>query len=143
MLVSRPANSAMPDRYPLFNHLIQLAQAENDGAAVMKLLDAAELADTQSNQSKRHGDYALRRAQAHAKRGEAETAYQVLKALFGTNANELKYYGPATEAMLGQKKGQWALEFAEAGLAKARSQNNRDSEQYLMELAAAARKQLA
>ena len=37
-------------------------------------------------------------------------------------------------------KAHFARQFAEQGLAKARAQNNRDSEQYLMELLAAARK---
>ena len=142
LLVNRPANAQTPDRYPYFMQLIQLAQAENDLATVMSLLDHAEKTDAESNGGLRHADYALRRAQTHAKRGEAETAYEVLKSLLSRYPDELKYYGPATEAMLGQKKGQWAAEFAEAGLTKARSQNNRDVEQYLMELAAAAKKQM-
>jgi hypothetical protein len=55
---------------------------------------------------------------------------------------ELRFCGSATEAMLGAKQGKTALQFAERGLAKAREKNDRDSEQYFMELAAAARKQV-
>jgi hypothetical protein len=137
ILTDRPVTA---DRYAAFNHLIQLAQAENDTAAVLALLDRAESADAEANGGKRRNDYAIRRGQALAKRGEADKSHEVFQALLAREPNELKYYGPAVEAMLGQKQAQRALQFAEQGLAKARSQNNRDSEQYLMELAAAARK---
>jgi len=40
------------------------------------------------------------------------------------------------------KQGAKALRFAEEGVAKARQQNDRDSEQYLLELVGAARKQM-
>ena len=137
ILTDRPATS---DRYPFFNHLMQLAQAENDTAAVLALLERAEKADAESNGGQRQNDYAVRRGQVLAKRGDVDKSYEVFQTLLGRAANELKYYGPAIETMLGQKKGQWALQFAEQGLAQARSQNNRDSEHYFMELAAAARK---
>jgi tetratricopeptide (TPR) repeat protein len=140
LLTRRPANSATPDRYPYFNHLMQLAQAENDSAAVIALLDEAEKSDIASNEGRRRADFSLRRGQVLARRGDADKAHEVLQELLSSHPDELKYYGPAIEAMLGQKKGSWALQFAEQGLAKARSQNNRDSEQYFMELAAAARK---
>ena len=142
LAVDRPVDPAIPDRYSYFNHLIQLAQAENDIGAVMTLLDEAGKADLDSNEGRRQGDFSLRRAQIHAKRGEVQTAYEVLKNLLASNLGELKYDGPAIEAMLGQKKGAWALEFAETGLVQRRSQNNRDSEQYFMELSEAARKQI-
>jgi tetratricopeptide (TPR) repeat protein len=140
LMTQRPPNATLPDRYPYFNHLMQLAQAENDGAAVMLLLDQAEKADADFNESRRHGDLTVRRGQQLAKLGDAEKAHEVFAGLLGSMPDDLKYYGPAIETMLGQKRGQWALEFAERGLAKARSQNNRDSEQYFMELAAAARR---
>jgi hypothetical protein len=44
--------------------------------------------------------------------------------------------------MLSAKQGQRALHFAEQGLATARAQNNRDSEDHFKELTAAARKSL-
>ena len=53
---------------------------------------------------------------------------------------ELRYRGSAVEAMLSARQGASALQFAEQGLAKAREQNDRDSEQYFMELVAAAKK---
>jgi tetratricopeptide (TPR) repeat protein len=139
-MTQRPPSATLPDRYPFFNHLVQLAQAENDGAAVIALLDEAEKADADSNEGRRHGDITIRRGQQLAKLGNAEKAREVFAGLLVSKPDDLKYYGPAIETMLGQKKGQWALEFAEKGLAKARSQNNRDSEQYFMELAAAAQK---
>jgi hypothetical protein len=43
--------------------------------------------------------------------------------------------------MLSMKQSAHALRFAEDSLKKARELNNRDSEQYFMELVAAARKQ--
>lgn len=141
-LTGRPVNAAIPDRYPFYNHLLQLAQADNDPERILAILDAAEKADAEGNEGRRQPDYALRRGQTLARRGEADKAHAIFTELLNKAPEELKYYGPATETMLGQKKGQWALEFAERGLAKARSQNNRDSEQYFMELAAAARKQV-
>ena len=53
---------------------------------------------------------------------------------------ELRYRGSAAEAMLSAKQPSKALQFAEGGLKKSREQNNRDSEQYFLELTAAARK---
>ena len=44
-------------------------------------------------------------------------------------------------AMLSAKQGPRALGFAEQGLARARQQNNRDSEQYFLELVSAAKRQ--
>jgi len=43
--------------------------------------------------------------------------------------------------MLSARQPVRALQFAEQGLAKAREQNNRDSEGYFMELVAAAKRQ--
>lgn len=137
LLIDRPASG---DRHAPFNHLMQMAQAENDTAGVLDLLDRAEKADADSNGGKRQNDYAARRGQVLAKRGDVDRSFEVFQALLAREPNDLKYYGPAIEAMLGQKQGPRALLFAEEGLAKARSQNNRDSEQYFMELAAAARK---
>ncbi|MCE9531955.1 MAG: hypothetical protein K8T89_12650 [Planctomycetes bacterium] len=140
-LTNRPAGSSIADRYPQFNHLIQMAQAENDAAAVMALLEQGEKSDADANNGQRRNDYTLRKGQFLAKRGDTEQAYQVFQELLGRAPEELKFYGPAIEAMLGQKKGNLAILFAEQALAKARSQNNRDSEHYFMELAEAAKRQ--
>ena len=42
--------------------------------------------------------------------------------------------------MLSLKQGRAALQFAEQGLAKARQKNDRESEQYFLELVGAAKK---
>jgi hypothetical protein len=44
--------------------------------------------------------------------------------------------------MLSLRQGERALRFAEEGVTAARQANDRDSEQYLLELAAAAKKQM-
>jgi tetratricopeptide (TPR) repeat protein len=139
-LIERPITSGTGDRHPYFNHLMQLASAQNDLAGLIALLDRAEQSDAQGNEGRRRNDYAVRRGQALAKTGNVEQAYQVFQDLLAREPNELKYFGPATETMLGQKRGPWAVQFAEQGLAMARSQNNRDSEQYFMELLDAARR---
>jgi tetratricopeptide (TPR) repeat protein len=136
----RPPSPQTADRYPFYNHLIQLAQAEDDSNRVVELLDAAEKSDAEMNEGRRQNDYALRRGQTYAKRGDAEKAHEVFRGLIERQPGELRNYGTAAETMLGQKRGKWALQFAEQGLAKARSQNNRDSEQYFLELVGAAKK---
>ena len=65
----------------------------------------------------------------------------VFQQLIEEAPTELRYRGSAAEAMLSAKQASKALQFAEGGLKKSREQNNRDSEQYFMELAAAAKKQ--
>jgi hypothetical protein len=54
---------------------------------------------------------------------------------------ELKVRGAAAEAMLSARQPGPARGYAEAGLAEARKQNHRDSEEYFLELAGAAKKQ--
>jgi tetratricopeptide (TPR) repeat protein len=139
-IVARPIGSSPTDRYAYFSHLIQLAHGEANADAILSLLEAGEKADLESNSGQRRNDYALRRGQMLAKFGEADRARQVLDELLAREPHDLKFFGPAAEAMLAAKKGDWALQFAEQGLLQARSQNNRDSEQYLMELAAAAKR---
>ena len=69
-----------------------------------------------------------------------EQAHNVFQAIIESEPTELRYHGAAAEAMLSLKQGARALRFAEEGLTKARRQNNRDSEQYFLELVAAAKK---
>jgi hypothetical protein len=57
--------------------------------------------------------------------------------------NNFRYRGMAAESMLALRQGARALRFAEEGAAAAAGANDRDSEQYLRELAAAAKKQLS
>jgi len=61
--------------------------------------------------------------------------------LIECSPDNLRYRGTATEGMLSLRQGDRALRFAEEGLALARQKNDRDSEQYLMELVAAAKRQ--
>jgi hypothetical protein len=56
--------------------------------------------------------------------------------------NNFRYRGTAAESMLSLRQAARALRFAEEGVTAARQANDRDSEQYLQELAAAAKKQL-
>ena len=71
----------------------------------------------------------------------------LLVALIGTAAGGAHTASAATTIKLGHLQApanhqqQAALRFAEQGLAKAREQNDRDSEDYFKELVAAARKQ--
>jgi hypothetical protein len=133
--------ASIADRYPFFNHLIRAAREESKADDVLRLLAEGEKADAETNEGRRRDDFALGRGQALARKGDADGAYTVFKEAIGRSPNELRLYAPAAEAMLGRKQGRRALEFAENGLAEARKQNNRDAEQQLLELAAAARKQ--
>jgi tetratricopeptide (TPR) repeat protein len=140
-LIARPASAERPDRYLAFNYLIQRALAAGDTDLALSYVDEAEKADCEHNEGRRRNDYELRRGQVLAKRGDAASANDVFDRLIQRSPDELPYRGAAAESMLSMKQGALALRFAEEGLRKAREKNNRDSEQYFMELAAAARKQ--
>ena len=98
--------------------------------------------DCEQNEGRRRNDYELRRGQVHVKRGEADAAADVFQRLIERVPDELKYRGSAAEAMLTLKQAARALRFAEDGLAAARQHGDRDSEQYLLELAEAAKRQM-
>jgi tetratricopeptide (TPR) repeat protein len=140
-LVERPARAERADRYTWFNHLINLALAEGDSAAALDYVNQGEKADCEQNEGRRRNDYELRRAQIHAKRGEMDAAQDAFDRLIERVPSELRFRSSAAEAMLSARQGARALRFAEAGLATARQQNNRDSEQHFLELVAAAKKQ--
>jgi predicted Zn-dependent protease len=140
-LVGRPAHSSRTDRYPWYAHLTQLALAEGDTTAALNWVDDGERADCEHNEGRRRNDFELRRGQVLAKQGDAARAQEVFESLIARVPNELKFAGSAAEAMLAMKQPARALQFAEKGLAGARTQNNRDSEEYFKELTAAARKQ--
>jgi tetratricopeptide (TPR) repeat protein len=139
--VAGPPRSERTDRYPLFNHLIQLALARGDAAGALDEVNAGEADDCKHNEGRRRNDYELRRGQLHARRGEHDQAQDVFDRLIDRVPSELKYRASAAEAMLSARQGNRALRYAEAGLAEARKQQNRDSEGHLMELAEAARRQ--
>jgi tetratricopeptide (TPR) repeat protein len=141
-LVGRPANAARPDRYPAHAYLIQRALAEGQLDAALDHVNEGERADCEQNEGRRRNDYELRRAQVHTRRGEADQAEDTYRRLIERVPDQLKYRGSAAEAMLTLKQPTRALKFAEEGIEQARRQKDRDSEQYLLELAGAAKKQL-
>lgn len=133
-IVGRPGAG---DRYAWWNHLITKA---TDAGQAMSLLTRAIEGDATTNGGKRAGDFNLRRGQMLAKAGDIGAAETAFAELIAANPTELKYYGTATETMLSRKAGPAAVKFAEMGLAKARSLNNRDSEGYFRELLEAAQR---
>jgi tetratricopeptide (TPR) repeat protein len=141
VLVARPPAADRGDRYNLFNQLVQQALARGDTTAALDWINAGEKSDCEHNEGRRRNDYELRRGQVHAKRGEVDDATEVFERLFERAPTELRYRGSAAEALLSARQPARALHIAESGLARARQQNDRDSEQYFLELAAAARKQ--
>jgi tetratricopeptide (TPR) repeat protein len=138
---ARPPQADKPDRYPLFNLLIQAALAEGNTDVALEYVNVGEQADREHNEGRRGNDYEQRRGQIYIKRGEISKAAEVFDRLIERAPNELRFRGSAAEAMLAAKQPAKALAFAEGGLKKSREQNNRDSEQYFMELSAASRKQ--
>ena len=140
VLVSRPVSPARPDRFPVWTKLVDHALAERDFDTALTHVDEGEKADCEHNEGRRRNDFELRRGQVLAKRGDTEAARDVFQRLFDRVPSELRYRGSGTEAMLSARQGAAALAFAEQGLAEARKQQNRDSEGYFLELAAAARK---
>jgi tetratricopeptide (TPR) repeat protein len=140
-LTARPARADKPDRYPLYNHLVNLAQAQGDSTAALNHVNEGEKDDCEHNEGKRRNDYELRRGQILAKSGDFDQARDVFDRLIARVPGELKVRGAAAEAMLSAKQAGRALAYAEGGLAEARKQNHRDSEGYFLELAGAAKKQ--
>ncbi len=141
-LVARPPTPGRTDRYPFYSYLTQHAIKTGATDEALNLVNEGEKADCEHNEGQRRNDYELRRGQIHVKRGEAEAAADVFQRLIDRVPTNLKYRGSAAEAMLSLRQGARALRFAEEGLAAARQQNDRDSEQYLQELVAAAKKQM-
>jgi tetratricopeptide (TPR) repeat protein len=139
---AKPADPAKPDRYPLFACLIAGATSEGDSAAAIKHADEGAKYDAEHNDGKRVNDYALRKAQLLAKRGDVDAAAAEFEGLIARNPDEPKFLVTATEAMLSAKQGAKALHFAEMGLEKARSSGNRDLEGACRELSEAAKRQM-
>lgn len=137
-LVARP--TARPDRYPWYAHLVQLCVAEGKPDAALDLLTAGEQADAQLNEGKRQSDFELRRGQVLAKKGDIDQAQSVFDKLIERVPAEGRLRAAAAEALLSAKQPARALRFAQEGLALARKQNNRDSEEHFKELLAAAQR---
>ena len=142
IIIDRLDKSSGGDPYPYFNHLIRLALGNDDQDPPLALIDEAQKADEAINEGRRSNDYALQRGVVLAKQGKIDQAFERFEALLDRAPNELRYYEQACETMLVTRQGARALVFAERGIEKARSKNNRDAERHLMELSAAAKKQI-
>jgi hypothetical protein len=140
-LVSRPPQPDRPDRFPWYSYLSQRALKEGNTDAALDLVNEGEKADCEHNEGRRRNDYELRRGQVHVRRGEVDAAEDVFRRLIERVPSNPRFRVAAAEAMLSLRQGARALRFAEEGVAAAQAANDRDSEQYLQELAAAARKQ--
>jgi tetratricopeptide (TPR) repeat protein len=141
-LIARPPRPEQPDRFPWYSYLTQHALKTGDKDAALDYVNEGEKVDCEQNEGRRRNDYELRRGQVHVKRGEAEAAAEVFQRLIERVPNNFRYRGSAAEAMLSLRQGARALRFAEEGIAAARQANDRDSEQYLLELVNAAKKQM-
>ena len=140
-MTSRPPRPDKTDRFPLFAFLTQHALKNGQPDAALDYVNEGERVDCEQNEGRRRNDYELRRGQVHVKRGEIDAAADVFQRLIERVPDELKYRGSAAEAMLTLKQADRALRFAEDGLTLARQRGDRDSEQYLQELAEAAKRQ--
>jgi hypothetical protein len=140
-LVGRPPRAERPDRFPWYSFLIGKALKDGELDAALDRVNEGEKADCEQNEGRRRNEYELKRGQVHVKRGEADLAEDVFRRLIERVPSNFKYRGAAAEAMLALKQAPRALRFAEEGLAAARKANDRDSEQYLMDLVGAAKKQ--
>ncbi len=139
---AKPFDPARPDRYPFYACLITGAAAEGDTAAALKYAEEGARYDAEHNAGRRANEFSVRKGQLLARRGEADAAAKEFEDLIARNPDEPKFYVTATEAMLSARQGAKALHFAEQGLAKARSANNRDLEGACLELSEAARRQM-
>jgi tetratricopeptide (TPR) repeat protein len=141
-LIARPMRPERTDRFPWYSYLAQYALRSGDKDAALDYINEGEKADCEHNEGRRRNDYELRRGQVHTRRGEVEQAAEVFQRLIERVPNNFRYRGSAAESMLSLHQPARALRFAEEGITAARQANDRDSEQYLLELAAAAKKQM-
>jgi tetratricopeptide (TPR) repeat protein len=141
-LISRPAQSDKTDRYPWYAFLVHKALRDGNPEAALQQLSAGEQFDLEFNHGARSIDYGLLRARTLGQRGEPEAAAGIYQRLIEQSPRDLKIRGKAAEHMLSLKQPARAVQFAEEGLTVARQANDRDSENFLMELLDAARRQL-
>ena len=141
-LIARPPQPGRTDLYPFVSFLIQKAMREGEFVPALDHVNEGTRLDCEHNEGKRRDDYELWRAQVHTKQGDADAARDVYQRLIERSPRNFKFRGKAAEAMLALKQPAKALEFAEQGAAAAKVAKDRDSEQYLMELGSAARKQV-
>ncbi len=127
-LIEQPADSAKPDRWPFFQHLIQNATQNGNHATALDFINEGEKQDCEGNEGRRRNDYELRRAQVLARSGDFPQAEEVFDRLIARVPTEMKYRITACETMLSAKQGAKAKKFAEAGLNEAKQKNLRDLE---------------
>ena len=139
-LVSRPSYPERPDRYPLFQLLINQSLAQGDTTAALDRVNDGEKDDCENNGGKRRNDYELRRAQVHAKSGNYDEAEATFDRLIERVPDALNVRVSAVETMLSGRQPAKARKFAEQGVAAAVKQKNRDLEGHFKELLAAAQK---
>lgn len=142
-LIERPvADSARPrDRFSYFAFLIQQDLGDGKLDEAVDHVNEGEKQDCEFNDGRRRNDYELRRAQIHVKRKEPDQAFDVFARLIERAPEQLKFRTSAVEGMLSLRQGKKAQQFAEEALTAARKQKDRDSEQHLLELLEAAKKQ--
>jgi tetratricopeptide (TPR) repeat protein len=140
LLVARPAYPERPDRFPLFQFLINQSVSQSNLDTALDYLNDGERDDCTSNEGKRRNEYELRRGQLHAKRGEIDQAKDVFDRLIARVPTELSYRVNAAETMLSAKQHDKALAYAKEGQAAATKANQRDLEGHFKELMAAAQR---
>jgi hypothetical protein len=138
-----PADSAKPDRYPLFACVVTATLAEGDNAEALALAERGAADDLAHNEGKRANDYGLLKGKLYARAGRILEATAEYDSLLDRSDDEPRFIIAATEAMLSAKQPQPALRYAERGLAKARKSGNRDLEGACLELSEAANRQMA
>jgi tetratricopeptide (TPR) repeat protein len=139
-LVARPVQAAKADRFPYYLFLIQRSMREGSLDEALDLVNAGESGDCEHNGGKRRDDFELLRGRVLAKRGEKDQARDVFQRLIERSPRNFEVRGHAAKVMLDARDAAAALKFAEDGVTAARQANNRDAEQMLLELTAAAKK---
>jgi tetratricopeptide (TPR) repeat protein len=139
-LVARPAEAEKNDRYPFYSYLILRALADGEHDRALTLADAGGTFDADHNAAARRDEFDLRKGQVHARKGDNDKAAEVFGSLLERSPDNAKLRVEIIETLLRLKKGKLALQFAEAGIARARDKMDRDAEGHFSELAASARK---
>lgn len=128
------------DRYPLHQALIQARLAENDPADALNWLNAGLQFDCEKNNGARRNDYELTRARIQLAANEGKAAYETYVRLIQRQPGNLEYLGTAAEAMLKAGLRPQAAQFAESGMAYAKSKGDKSRAGYFHELLSAARR---
>jgi tetratricopeptide (TPR) repeat protein len=140
--VAKPFDNAKPDRYPLYAVAITGAIAEGNLDLAIKTVSDGMTDDGYHNQGKRMGEYAVQKARLLARSGKLDLAATEFENLLAKHPDEPKFYITAIETMLSAKQPAQALKFAERGLEKAKTLNNRDLDGACRELREAAERMM-